>query len=78
MLKNQTTSNRRCNKKISIAKCDVNNGISVYPNPVTNGLVKVSFTDQPVGKYSVELIDITGKMIQSKEINVRGSMHIEK
>jgi len=24
------------------------------------------------------LIDITGKMIQSKEINVRGSMHIEE
>jgi hypothetical protein len=65
-------------KKSPLQNAIINNGISVYPNPVTNGLVKVSFTDQPVGKYSVELIDITGKMIQSKEINVRGSMHIEE
>ena len=26
----------------------------------------------------VEFIDITGKIIQLKEINVRGSMHIEE
>src|SRR6187455_2747769 len=65
-------------KKSPLQNAIVNNGISVYPNPVTNGLVKVSFADQPIGKYSVELIDITGKMIQSKEINVRGSMHIEE
>jgi len=65
-------------KKSPVQNAIINNGISVYPNPVTNGLVKVSFADQPIGKYSVELIDITGKLIQSKEINVRGSMHIEE
>jgi hypothetical protein len=57
-------------KNVQLQNAIVNNGISVYPNPVTNGLVKVIFADQPVGKYSVELIDITGKLIQSKEINV--------
>ncbi len=65
-------------KKSLLQNAIINNGISVYPNPVTNGLVKISFADQPIGKYSVELIDITGKLIQSKEINVRGSMHIEE
>src|SRR6187549_1972283 len=80
--KNAEVSNQQMpedvTKKSPLQNAIINNGISVYPNPVTNGLVKVSFTDQPVGKYSVELIDITGKMIQSKEINVRGSMHIEE
>ena len=80
--KNAEVSNQQVaedvTKKSPIQNAIINNGISVYPNPVTNGLVKVSFTAQPVGKYSVELIDITGKMIQSKEINVRGSMHIEE
>src|SRR6187549_1457712 len=80
--KNSEVSNQQMpedvTKKSPLQNAIINNGISVYPNPVTNGLVKVSFTDQPVGKYSVELIDITGKMIQSKEINVRGSMHIEE
>ncbi len=65
-------------KKSPLQDAIVNNGISVYPNPVTNGLVKVSFADQPAGKYSVELIDITGKLIQSKEININSSMHIEE
>jgi len=80
--KNAEVSNQQVSedvtKKSPLQNAIINNGISVYPNPVTNGLVKVSFADQPVGKYSVELIDITGKMIQSKEINVRGSMHIEE
>jgi hypothetical protein len=40
--------------------------------------VKVSFADQPAGRYSVELIDITGKLIQSKEVNVNGSQQIEE
>lgn len=65
-------------KKSPLQNAIVNNGISVYPNPVTNGVVKVTFTDQPVGKYSVELIDITGKLIQSKEFNLNSSMHIEE
>jgi len=80
--KNAEVSNQQLaedvTKKSPLQNAIINNGISVYPNPVTHGLVKVSFTDQPIGKYSVELIDITGKMIQSKEINVRGSMHIEE
>jgi len=55
-----------------------NNGITVFPNPVTSRLVKVSFADQPAGRYSLELIDITGKLIQSKEVNVNNSQQIEE
>jgi len=65
-------------KKSPLQNTIVNNGISIYPNPVTNGLVKVSFADQPAGKYSVDLIDITGKLIQTKEVNINSSMHIEE
>jgi hypothetical protein len=53
-------------------------GISIYPNPVTNGFVKVSFADQPAGKYHVDLIDIAGKLIQSKEVNINSKMQIEE
>ena len=80
--KNAEVSNQQVTedvtKKSPLQNAIINNGISVYPNPVTNGLVKVTFADQPAGKYSVELIDITGKLIQSKEINVNSSMHIEE
>jgi len=80
--KNAEVSNQQVaedvTKKSPLQNAIINNGISVYPNPVTNGLVKIIFADQPVGKYSVELIDITGKLIQSKEINVNSSTHIEE
>jgi hypothetical protein len=65
-------------KKSPLQNTIASNGISIYPNPVTNGLVKVSFADQPAGKYSVDLIDITGKLIQSKEVNINSSMHVEE
>lgn len=55
-----------------------NNGIAVFPNPVTNRLVKVSFADQPAGRYSVDLIDIAGKLIQSREVNINSNMQIEE
>jgi len=54
------------------------NGIAVYPNPVTNGFVKVSFANQPAGRYHVDLIDIAGKLVQSREVNINGNMQVEE
>lgn len=54
------------------------NGINVYPNPVTNGFVKLSFANQATGRYQVDLIDIAGKLIQSKEVNIGSNMQIEE
>ena len=46
------------------------NGIAVYPNPVSNGLVKISFTNKAAGKYQLELMNIAGQVVSSKEITV--------
>jgi len=54
-----------------------NNGIAVYPNPVTNGLVNLSFSKQPAGKYQVQLLDMDGKLISSKEITISSDNQIE-
>ncbi len=55
-----------------------NNGIAVYPNPVTNKVVKISFADQPTGKYEVQLIDIAGRLIKSQEITIGSNMQIQE
>ena len=66
-------------KKSPMQNALVNNGISFFPNPVTpNSVVKVSFAGQPAGKYHVNLIDITGKLIQSSEVNINSNMQIEE
>ncbi|HLG38126.1 MAG TPA: T9SS type A sorting domain-containing protein [Chitinophagaceae bacterium] len=50
--------------------------ISFFPNPATSGYVKVSFNDQPAGKYQVQLMDISGKLISSREVMVNSSSQI--
>ena len=66
-------------KKSPVQNGIVNNGISFFPNPATpNGVVKVSFANQPAGKYHVNLLDITGKLLQSSEVNINSSMQIEE
>jgi len=55
-----------------------NTGIVVYPNPVTEGFVKLSFTDQPAGRYQVQLLDISGKLIGTKEVTISGQVQIEE
>ena len=47
------------------------NAISVYPNPVTNNRVKVSFDDIPAGKYQVQVLDLGGKLVSNQQVNVQ-------
>jgi hypothetical protein len=45
-----------------------NNNISVYPNPVTDGLVKLAFSNQPTGRYNVAVLDLSGKVISTSDV----------
>lgn len=56
----------------------VKNAISVFPNPVTAGLVKLSFADQPRGKYQVQLLDVSGKLLSTQEVNVGSKLQVEE
>ena len=52
------------------------NSIAVYPNPATYGNVKVSFNDLPAGKYQVQLIDLSGKLISSQEVALNSKAQV--
>ncbi len=54
------------------------NGISVYPNPITEGVTKVSFANQPTGRYQVQLLDLSGRLISAKEVNVNSESQVEE
>lgn len=53
-----------------------NNSINIYPNPVTNGVVKISFTDQPTGKYNVQVLDMSGKLMTSSDVFVNSKSQV--
>lgn len=45
-----------------------NNNITIYPNPVTDGLVKLSFSNQPTGKYNVQILDLSGRVMSTWDV----------
>ncbi len=52
------------------------NNISIFPNPVTQGTVKVSFNDLPAGKYQLQLLDLSGKLISSREVTLSAKLQV--
>lgn len=53
--------------------------VSVYPNPVRNGSsLRLSFADQLPGKYQVELLDISGRVVSRKQVVINNKMQVEE
>ena len=70
----------RANKSI-VAINDIrevyNERIAAYPNPVSEGMVKVNFEKQPKGNYSIQLVDLVGRVLLTKQINIAGDNQLE-
>jgi len=43
-----------------------NEKIALYPNPIATNLVYVSFNSKESGRYTIQLVDLTGKVIMEK------------
>lgn len=43
-----------------------NEKIALYPNPVTTNLIYVSFNSKESGRYTIQLVDLNGKIISEK------------
>ena len=43
--------------------------ITAYPNPITSGILRLEFNNQPAGLYEIWLINKSGQLIMSKQIN---------
>lgn len=55
------------------------NKISVYPNPVAmGGVMRLSFKDQEQGMYTVQFMDITGKLISARQVNISSRQQVEE
>lgn len=61
------------NKMVTIETREVSNDkISVYPNPVTDGRITVSFDEIGSGNFTIELADQTAKAISRKVVTING------
>jgi hypothetical protein len=59
--------------QLATVKEDVPENVSVYPNPVKTNAFKVTFTNKITGDYNVQLVDIAGRMVSDRVINVYNS-----
>ncbi len=44
--------------------------ISMYPNPVSEGMFRVSFDSDELGRYDIQLLDITGRVLVQKPVAI--------
>jgi hypothetical protein len=72
----QATEKNETAKGASAENPALNKGISVFPNPVVNSLAKLSFTDQPAGKYQVQVLDLGGRTVTVREVNIANKVQV--
>jgi len=54
----------------------VKSSISVFPNPVSTGTVKLSFNDQPAGRYNIQFLDVTGKTLSQQQVTINAKTQV--
>ena len=54
-----------------------NKFISVYPNPVSDGQIKVSFDHNVAGEYKISLTDLQGRFIENKTVYIKYPGQVE-
>ena len=47
-----------------------NDKINLFPNPVSTGRFRVSFHNRQRGRYDIQLVDLGGRLISSKTVNI--------
>ena len=51
--------------------------ISIYPNPVVNGIINLQLSNQPQGNYGLRLLNKSGQLIIQKQIQHAGGSSTE-
>jgi len=72
----QTDQQDQTKPQPGVASENLKNSITIFPNPVTNGLVKLSFNDQPQGRYTIQFMDVAGKIISQQQVRVNNKVQV--
>jgi hypothetical protein len=55
-----------------------NDQVSVYPNPVSNKVLTVQFDKVPAGRYSLSLVDASGKGVLARSLVINSFGQVER
>ena len=51
--------------------------ITIYPNPIVNGVINLHLTNLPAGQYSIRLLNKLGQVIVYRKVNHAEGSSIE-
>ncbi len=52
--------------------------ISIYPNPVTSGTATLLFKEFPAGRYDLQLLDASGKMLSTMNVLISSKVQLQE
>ena len=55
-----------------------NSNVTLYPNPVTEGSVRLYFNNQQVGRYRMQLVDLTGRILNEQIVTIANKVQVEE
>ncbi|MEO6838622.1 MAG: T9SS type A sorting domain-containing protein [Ginsengibacter sp.] len=66
-------------EKATVPQVDIigNRFITIYPNPVSDGQVKISFDKPIAGEYKIELNDLQGRVIEYQTVYIKSPGQLE-
>ena len=50
-----------------------NDKINMFPNPVSTGRFRVSFHNRELGRYEIQVVDLTGRLLSQKTVNIQNN-----
>lgn len=50
-----------------------NDKINLFPNPVSTGRFRVSFHNRELGRYEIQVVDLTGRLLSQKTVNIQNN-----
>ena len=57
---------------VTVLMSNFKSSISIYPNPITDGIIHLQFVNQQQGRYGIRLLNPLGQLIVSKQIEFAG------
>lgn len=55
-----------------------NDNISAYPNPVTDGSFRLYFDNQRQGRYEIQLVDLTGRVVSTQPVSIASKVQVQE
>jgi hypothetical protein len=62
------TGKAQYTKNVKVLVGDGKSLITIYPNPITNGIINLQMINMPAGKYGIRLMNHLGQIIVSKQV----------